>query len=253
MILSLLPTGDAVASRTASIVFSGEIMANSLGIMMLDTTFERPLGDVGNARSWPFPVVYKTVKGASARTIVNGEEDAALLDAFVAAGEDLAREGACALTTSCGFLVLRQSALASRLTLPVATSSLLQIPQITTFLPAGKKVGVITYDFNSLTDRHFREAGLKDIPPVAGLPKGGAFHQLIEGGKPYDREALSNELLQTVQDLVDKQPSIGALVFECTNLPPFSAEISKRFGLPVFDILTLGRWLHAGASIGEAR
>lgn len=253
MILSLFPTGATVVSRTAAILFSGETMANSLGIMMLDTTFERPLGDVGNAGSWPFPVVYKTVKGASARKIVNGEDDAMLLEAFVAASEELAREGACALTTSCGFLVLRQSTLAQRLTLPVATSSLLQIPQITAFLPAGKKVGVITYDFNSLTDLHFREAAIKDIPPVAGLPKGGAFHQLIEGGKPYDREALSNELSKTVQDLVDKQPSIGALVFECTNLPPFSAEISKRFALPVFDILTLGRWLHAGTSISKAR
>ncbi len=228
-------------------------MAKPLGIMMLDTTFERPLGDVGNAESWPFPVLYKTVKGAIARKIVDGEDDAILLDAFVEAGEELAREGACALTTSCGFLVLRQGALAERLTLPVATSSLLQIPQLTNMLPPGKAVGVVTYDASSLTDVHFRQAGVLNIPPVAGLPKGGAFHQLIEGGEPYDRQALSNELFQTVQRLVDKQPTIGALVFECTNLPPFSGEVSKHFSLPVFDILTLGRWLRAGTSVGEVQ
>lgn len=228
-------------------------MANPLGIIMLDTTFERPLGDVGNAGSWPFPVIYKTVRGASARKIINGEDDAALLDAFVAAGEELARDGACALTTSCGFLALQQRKLAQRLALPIATSSLLQIPQIMAFLPTGKKVGVITYDGKSLTDHHFHQTGVTDIPPVAGLPKGGAFHQLIEGGKAYDREALGNELSQTVRGLLDLQPSIGALVFECTNLPPFSEDIAKRYALPVFDILTLGRWLHAGASISKAR
>ncbi len=212
--------------------------------MMLDTSFERPVGDVGNAASWPFPVLYKRISGATARKVVSGHDDD-LLDAFVAAGQELVAEGAFALTTSCGFLALRQSQLSARLTVPVATSSLLQIPSLLATLPEGKTVGVITYDHASLTERHFHAVGVHQIPPIAGLPNGGAFRGLIEGGMPYNAKALADELAVTVENLVQQHSDIGALVFECTNLPPFSADISRKFGLPVFDILTLGKWLHS--------
>jgi hypothetical protein len=213
---------------------------------MLDTNFERPVGDVGNAASWPFPVIYATVKGATGRLVVDGRDDH-LFNAFVSAGEDLRRRGACALTTSCGFLVLRQSKLAARLELPLATSSLLQIPLVAGLLPSGSKVGVVTYDSDSLTAAHFREAGLDAVPPVAGLPRGGAFHGLIEGEEPYDRQRLETELLHTVAGLIAREPAIRAIVLECTNLPPFSGRVVEHFGLPVFDVLTLGRWLHQAA------
>ncbi len=222
-------------------------MRKALGIIMLDTAFERPIGDVGNASSWPFPVLFETVKGATARVVVDGRDDD-LLDAFVAAGQTLQRRGACALTTSCGFMVLRQSRLAARLPLPLATSSLLQIPQAARLLPAGRSVGVVTYDHASLTHAHFAEAGITTQPPVAGLPRDGAFHGLIEGGRAYNRLALEKELLEAVEGLIEREPSTGAIVLECTNLPPFSAAIRERFALPVFDILTLGRWLYAGTS-----
>ncbi|HEX8046673.1 aspartate/glutamate racemase family protein [Rhizobium sp.] len=222
---------------------------NALGIIMLDTTFERPVGDVGNAKSWPFPVLYRKVSGASVRAVVAGRDES-LLDAFVEAGQALQRQGARALTTSCGFLVLRQSLLASRLSLPVATSSLMQIPLVMRFLPAGKRVGVVTYERSSLTPAHFAQAGADPDTPTVGLPKDGHFHGLIEGGEAYDRDNLEREVTETVQDLLAREADIGAIVFECTNLPPFSGTIARRFGLPVFDILTMGRWLFAGTQAG---
>lgn len=222
-------------------------MSKALGIIMLDTTFERPAGDAGNAASWPFPVLFRTVRGAGARAVVDGRETE-LLDGFVEAGEELVRQGACALTTSCGFLVLRQGLLSARLGVPLATSSLLQVNQVSALLPSGKTAGVITYDSASLTHQHFLEAGIATPPPVAGLPENGAFRGLIEGGERYDRARLERELMDTIADLLDREPSVGALVFECTNLPPFSQAATQRFGLPVFDILTLGRWLYAGTS-----
>jgi len=226
---------------------NGAKMTRPLGIMMLDTAFERPVGDVGNAGSWPFPVLYRRVEGASARKVVSGQ-DHDLLEAFIEAGQELVAEGACALTTSCGFLALRQSELSAGLPVPFASSSLLQISSISAMLPKGKRVGVITYDQTSLTKRHFEEVGVSEMPLVAGLPKGGAFQGLIEWGRPYDARALEGELSLTVESLLRDHVDIGTLVFECTNLPPFSSRISRRFGLPVFDILTLGRWLHSSCA-----
>jgi hypothetical protein len=38
----------------------------SVGILMLETRFPRIPGDIGHAATWPFPVLYKVVRGATA-------------------------------------------------------------------------------------------------------------------------------------------------------------------------------------------
>lgn len=216
-----------------------------LGIIMLDTTFPRPPGDVGNAATWPFPVRYARVAGATARRIVGGDDDG-LIDAFIAAGEALKAEGAIGLTTSCGFLAVRQAELAARLTLPIATSSLLQVPVLERCLPPGGRVGVITYDREALTDRHFAAVGAAQDTPRIGLPKDGHFHRMIEGGGPCEPELLEQEVLASARQLLTADSRIAALVFECTNLPPFAAAVRRAFRLPVFDIVTMGTWFYQG-------
>lgn len=216
-----------------------------LGILMLDTKFERPLGDVGNVGSWPFPVVFETISGATSRMVIDGH-----FDRIVAAIRDAAsraeQRGAIGLTTSCGFLAAMQVRLSSSLPLPIATSSLLQITQISRCLPNGKRVGVVTYDADSLTGAHFHNVGAPADLPVAGLPRDGVFHAMIERGARYEAKPLAAEVLAACRALVDANPDIGALVFECTNLPPFSALVAAELGLPVYDILTMGCWFYAG-------
>ena len=41
-----------------------------LGILMLDARFPRILGDMGNGQTWPFPVLYRVVRGASPEKVV---------------------------------------------------------------------------------------------------------------------------------------------------------------------------------------
>lgn len=216
-----------------------------LGIIMLDIAIERPPGDVGHSASWPFEVITRTVPGATARKIVGGD-DADLLDAFVAAGEQLRDAGAIGLITSCGFLACRQRDLSARLSLPLATSSLLQLPLIERCLPAGRRAGVVTYDAAALTDRHFIDVGADPATPRVGLPPDSTLRAHIEHGRAYDGEALSGEVHAAVAALLAQHPDIGAIVFECTNLPPFADGVSRVFGLPVYDIITLGRWFYSG-------
>ena len=42
----------------------------------------------------------------------------------------------------------------------------------------------------------------------------------------------------------DMDARIGALVLECTNLAPYSRDIGRLTGLPVFDVVTLVHWFH---------
>lgn len=54
-----------------------------LGILMLEARFPRIPGDVGHSGTWPFPVLYKVVKGASPQRVV-AEKAQGLLPDFVA-------------------------------------------------------------------------------------------------------------------------------------------------------------------------
>jgi hypothetical protein len=80
---------------------------------MLQTRFPRPLGDIGHPESFPVPTRRLVVAGASAPRVVQDAASLAasgLVGAFTAAARQLEREGAAAITTSCGFLVLFQRA-----------------------------------------------------------------------------------------------------------------------------------------------
>jgi Asp/Glu/hydantoin racemase len=44
--------------------------------------------------------------------------------------------------------------------------------------------------------------------------------------------------------LVERDPAVGALVLECTNMPPYAHALQHALGLPVFDIVTLIMMMH---------
>jgi len=141
-------------TETPRIAVGGKSLYGArVGILMLETRFPRIPGDMGNAATWPFPVLYKVVPGASPRRVVH-DKAAGLLDSFLDAAEELVRLGADGITTTCGFLSLFQREIAAHVGVPVATSSLMQIPLIERVLPPGKRVGILTVSAANLTGEH---------------------------------------------------------------------------------------------------
>lgn len=214
---------------------------------MLDTGFPRPSGDVGNPASWEMPVRFKKVSGASPDKIIR-QGGAGLIEDFLIAGEALIAEGCGALVTSCGFMARHQSVLSTKLSVPIATSSLLQLPMVSTLIGQERKVGVITYDDAGLDDAIFAACGADVSTPRIGMPDGGAFRELIEGSGTYDRVALEAEIIHAAQELKSREHDLGAVVLECTNMPPFAQAVAKACRLPVFDVLSLGHWLFSSTS-----
>ncbi len=219
-----------------------------VGILMLDTQFERLNGDAGNPATWPFPVRIRKVKGASVTAVVdNGAEG--LAEMFIDAGRGLIREeGVSAITTTCGFLVVHQQALADALPVPVATSSLLQIPIVDRLLPPGKRAGVLTFDKQGLKPELLAAAGARPDTPVAGLPPDGLFHRRVRDNGGSDLNALAAEVDRVTETFLAAHPEVGALVVECANLPTFSASLSDRFGIAVYDLVTMVSWVKAAVT-----
>jgi len=221
---------------------TGTVADLGIGVLMLDTRFQRLPGDIGNARSWSVPVQFRVVRGASPRRVIE-EADPALLQPFIEAAQELIALGVRGIATSCGFLALFQQAMAAALPVPVATSSLLQAPLIERMLPAGRRVGILTYSPDALTPRHLAAVGVAADTPIGGLPAGSRFRAVYgDRGAAADPATLEAEVLDAALDLTRRHPEIGALLLECTNLPPHSAAIARATGLPVHDIIGFIEW-----------
>ena len=207
-----------------------------LGILMLDTRFPRIEGDIGNPRSFDFPVIFRTMQGiGSADAVAAHPDKPRVLAALKSNAEALAAEGAVGLSTSCGFLALYQKELEQLSPVPVATSALLLIRTL-----KGKRVGVITASAENLTPAHFVAVGAPADTPVAGLPSNGSFAAtFLRNGTSLDRAAVEAEAIGAGRELLRKHPDVDAVVLECTNLPPYKRALEHALGMPVFDVLDL--------------
>ncbi len=219
----------------------------TIGILVLDTGFERITGDIGYAPTWKFPVQYAVVRGATSKRVVQTTIDEEVVQLFLKACDDLVALGVDGITTSCGFLALLHPRLVAHCPVPVVSSSLLQIPLVQSILPKGKRVGVVTMNQDALTPAHFAAVGAPTDLPIAGIPQDSRFRQhQLTNQLTADAKVHERTVLEVTGTLLAANPDIGALVFECTNLPTFSAKVEKTFGIPVYDIVTLIDWFHAG-------
>jgi len=242
-----------------------------IGILMLDSRFPRIPGDIGNATTFSFPVAYKIAKGA-----LNTRMDEMLLEfsrgdrniteqadndvvrlfirLFVESAKELIRdERVRAITTSCGFLAAFQKEIADAVNVPVFTSSLMQIPLAYSLLKRDQKVGVITARKKNLTKQVLAAIGVEHVPmKIVGMDDTEEFARVFSGRKypsnetpTIDPKKIENEMTEVANGLIEKFPSVGAIVLECTNMPPYAHAVQKATGLAVFDIVTLTNLVHA--------
>jgi hypothetical protein len=217
-----------------------------VGILMLEARFPRIPGDMGNGLTWPFPVLYKVVPGASPARVVFDKAEG-LLDGFLAAAAELVRLGADGITTTCGFLSLYQREIAAHVGVPVATSSLMQIPLIERILPPEKRVGVLAVSAASLTAEHMIAAGADPATPVVGTEGGSEFTRImLHDEARLDAAAAERDILDAGDQLMARHPETGAVLLECTNMVPYARALSERLRLPVFSIYSFVTWFHSG-------
>jgi len=222
----------------------------TIGVLCLDTSFTKIPGHIRNPATFGFPVRYQVVAGATAERVVR-HGDPQLLAPFIEAARSLESAGVAAITSGCGFLALFQRELAAAVTIPLYASSLIQLPLVHRMLAPGQSVGVLTASAASLTARHLAGVGAESVPVrVAGMDGQPEFGEVILGARrdELDVPRLRGEALAVAGGLLSGEHDIGALVIECTDLVPFAADIQQRYGLPVFDIVTLTEMVHHAVS-----
>jgi hypothetical protein len=213
---------------------------------MLETRFPRLPGDIGNPASFGVPTLTRVVRGVGAAQAVQSaaaQRDAGLVAPFSVAMRALLREGAAAITTSCGFLVLLQRELQEQADVPVVTSSLLLLPRL---LERRPRVGVLTISAAHLGEDFFLAAGvpasrLGDVA-VEGVAPEGAFAQAILGDRDrMDFARARRDVVDAARRLREREPSITDVVLECTNMPPCARDIEAATGLRCWSLLQCER------------
>lgn len=220
----------------------------TLGVLMLDTRFMRFPGEIGNGATWSVPLQFKIVRGATPERVID-DQGRGLLDPFVEAAQELIDLGVRGITTSCGFLALFQRELSERLPVPVATSALLQAPLVERMLPRGQRVGILTINRPALTEAHLAAVGVDPATPIAGMPQDSLFRRVYtDQARPSEADfaLLEKEMVEAARGLAAAHPEVGAIVFECTNMPPYAAAVRQATGLPTFDMIDMLRWFIAG-------
>jgi hypothetical protein len=211
----------------------------AVGILLLDSVIPFIPGDVANATTYEFPVRFKKVPGFTVSKAV-GKDDS-VYDDLLTAARDLAANGVRAVTGDCGFMALHQQRLQKDLGLPVCLSSLLQIPFIRHLIPAGTGIGILTASGRGLTPDFFEAIGIPFGPDllIHGMEVYPEFNAAVmEECGTLDAGKIRQEVVTAARKLRRHQ-NVGAILLECSVLPPYARSVHQVTGLPVFDYITM--------------
>jgi len=254
-----------------------------VGILLIENYVPFIPGDVANATSYDFPVRFERLPGFTPERLFN--HDISMVDVAIEAGRNLVREGVRAITGDCGFLAIYQDRIARELGVPVFLSSLLQLDFISRIISPGRKIGVVTANRASLdrTVLDAVSSVPDERLAIVGLENTSHFVEAVfEERGMLDDEIVEAEVLGVVDELVASvdgpigtargtrtgtgetggprhaagtealegpggpgESALGAILLECSLLPPYAAAVQARTGLPVFDYNTMIRYVHS--------
>ena len=219
----------------------------TIGILLLNTRIPFIPGDVGNASTFKFPVLYRVVEDLFTDRLVV-DADPALADPIIREARALERSGVAAITADCGYLALFQKEVAAAVNVPVFLSSWMQVPFIHRMLQPGTKVGAVVADSRYIRKETLVNAGIDDSIPlvIAGMEDQPNFwSQVMREDGTLDSDALEREVVKVAGDLVQNNPDIGAMLLECSCLPPYGAAVQEALRLPVFDFITMINYVYS--------
>ncbi len=60
-----------------------------------------------------------------------------------------------------------------------------------------------------------------------------------------DSDQIEKEVTGVAARMKDENPDLGAVLLECSDLPPYAAAVQEVVDLPVFDFITMIDHVHS--------
>ena len=220
------------------------IGGQAIGIVVIDVWYPMVPGNIANASTFPFPVMFKILKGATGEQIMSG--DPVLLLPIIEGARELIQQGARAIVGACGSFAYYQKEVADALEVPVFLSVMLQVPLILQGLNPRKKLGILAASASALTPRVFEQCNITDssrlvITEAHNLPE---FQVMSGCTGNINPQRLEREVVGHISQFVQDHPEIGAILIQCSDLPPYAWAIQNAVNLPVFDMTNLINWVY---------
>lgn len=219
-----------------------------VGIIYIDDVWYPMVpGNIVNGYTFDFPVRLRAVEGLDVENLFATREQVG--EMVLKAARKLVSEGCRAVSSACGFFGNYQKLVSGELDVPVALSSLLQINSILPLLKPHQKLGVLTADLSALTDKLLENCGVTDKSRLVlrDLRNEPEFSCILEGRGSFDNGKVEQEVVAKALSCFE-EADIGAVLLECSDMPPYAWAIQAACGVPVFDFTTLIRWLHHSVS-----
>lgn len=218
-----------------------------IGVLVLNAKYPLIPGNVANAKSYRFPVCFKTVNLPTGWWFELNEEKYQI---FIQAAKELEQAGVKAIICGCGLFVTWQERAAQDLNIPIFTSPLLLVPAISKMIGSRKKVGILTAAGERLHEKNFLPAsGIDSSIPfvVGGIDTCSEFLDVIRYQKKPEMDVplFEDQVVSVAERMVAENPDIGAFLLECSDIPPFTKAIAEKTGKPVFDFISAAHMIYA--------
>jgi len=210
-----------------------------VGILHVASAYELFPGNVQHAGSYRSPVMYQLIKGVDAYAIMRGDDAAA--PAIVEGARALQDAGVNIIVGACGSFANYQRVIVDALEVPVYMSILLEVPLLLRALPPGRQLGIIFARSAAFTERVRENCGIGSTDRIVTAELAGCeeFQPLMNQCGGIDHEALRRRVVQVARQTLQANPRIGAWLIQCSDLPPYSADVRAATGLPVHDMIGL--------------
>lgn len=209
----------------------------AIGIIAVHLIYPKLPGNVANATTYPFPVLYEEVDFEIDRLF---EGDPSIKTMIIEAARKLERQGVRAIIGACGYFAHFQEDVRDAVDVPVFLSSLCQLPLIKTGLSKNKKIAVLAASGDNIDDELLAKIGSDSsrliVKNIGNLE---SFSAIRYGRTELDNGVLRTDICRIVEHMIDEHSDIGAILLECSDLPPYARDIQAISGLPVFDFNTM--------------
>jgi len=70
------------------------------------------------------------------------------------------------------------------------------------------------------------------------------FSAILEYRGHFDNAEVTNEIVNKALELLEEKEDVGAILLECSDMPPYAYAVQAATQLPVFDYITMINYLH---------
>jgi len=224
----------------------------TIGLVQFQANLPMIPGNMGNATTFDFPMAYREMNAENVYDVMSTTPVKRFTDAAVEACNWLEMQGVRAIIGNCGFWGHYQIAVQERIDTPFFSSSLMMLPMMVRCLPKNQKVGVITANGPLLSEGvAIENCGLsmdlmKERVVIEGCENDPEFARAMAVQGAYNPVKFEQDVLAGVTRLMKKDPDIGVILLECTELSPHAHAVQRLVNLPVWDYTSMTRWIESG-------